>query len=493
MAAAVGAFLAALAIFIPSLSPDVSFADFAEAQTVPYILGIAHATGFPAYTLAGWLFTHLVVIGTVAWRANAFAALCVALCASGVAVLAIAFECNTVAVLGAALIFALGNVAWPEAMVANFQVPAVPAFIFALALSVFFARYGDRRTFYGACLCAGLGIAAHPLACFVVLGLVVAAAWQYRRFNARVVGMAALALLAPLLLYGYLPLRSAIAAEQHLDPNAAAPLYGLGSLDWDANQPRTLDGFLDEVLGRRDHASSALAHTLKVNALPSAFAFGFAAARREFPLGMLVLAAIGALALAQRDPRALSVVVAGGIGGLAFAQVYRADFNIDGYLLGSLAIVAALGAAATRIILPRLPPRVIPVAATASIVAFVVVAWFGPRSFERGAGYPSGRSAVDEARSNTPDGAIIVAAWPDATALAYALNVEKSFGSRTVVNGSPATYVRDYAYLANSRPVVLEVDADSSGELRELPVTLLRRLRTSSRSHLFYEIVPRTK
>jgi hypothetical protein len=72
--AATAAFIVSMALYIPGLPMQVWNGDTAEAQTVPFILGIAHPTGFPAYTPAGWLFTHVVAFGTVAWRMNLFAA-----------------------------------------------------------------------------------------------------------------------------------------------------------------------------------------------------------------------------------------------------------------------------------------------------------------------------------------------------------------------------------------------------------------------------------
>lgn len=67
------AFFVGLAVYVPSLSSQPWTGDTAEYQTVPYILGIAHPTGFPAYTLAGWAWSHALAFGTVAWRGVLFA------------------------------------------------------------------------------------------------------------------------------------------------------------------------------------------------------------------------------------------------------------------------------------------------------------------------------------------------------------------------------------------------------------------------------------
>src|ERR1700733_3530674 len=106
--AAAIAFVAAPAGYISLLPANVSFVDEAEAETVPYILGIAHPTGFPAYTLAGWLFSHALPLGSVAWRLNAFAALCTALSAAGVVLIAGALGSGVLPALVAGCAFAFG-------------------------------------------------------------------------------------------------------------------------------------------------------------------------------------------------------------------------------------------------------------------------------------------------------------------------------------------------------------------------------------------------
>jgi hypothetical protein len=77
-------FVAALGLYGLTLAPTVVtlFDDSLEFQLVTYQLGIAHPSGYPLYTLLGWLFTRLP-IGDVAYRVNlmsaVFGALTVAL------------------------------------------------------------------------------------------------------------------------------------------------------------------------------------------------------------------------------------------------------------------------------------------------------------------------------------------------------------------------------------------------------------------------------
>jgi hypothetical protein len=65
---AIGVFAAIIALYACSLDSDIGFWDTGEMNTVPYILGLAHPTGFPAEILFGWLFSHSFPFGTIAFR-----------------------------------------------------------------------------------------------------------------------------------------------------------------------------------------------------------------------------------------------------------------------------------------------------------------------------------------------------------------------------------------------------------------------------------------
>jgi len=70
---------AALALYAATLAPTVLAGDGGEFQFVPYLLGVAHPTGYPLYTILGWLWSHLLPVGDVAYRMNLFSAFWAAL------------------------------------------------------------------------------------------------------------------------------------------------------------------------------------------------------------------------------------------------------------------------------------------------------------------------------------------------------------------------------------------------------------------------------
>ena len=111
-------FVVALAFIVPmltyalSISHDVASHDLAEMQGVPSLLGIPHATGYPLFVLLGWLFSHAVVLDSLAYRMNLFGALCMSFtCVVGV-LTALRIGVGPVTSLGAFLCFAWARIVW---------------------------------------------------------------------------------------------------------------------------------------------------------------------------------------------------------------------------------------------------------------------------------------------------------------------------------------------------------------------------------------------
>lgn len=79
---AAGVSAAAFIVYLLTLHPSVDFIDAGELATVAVTLGIAHPTGYPTFTIAAWIWSHLP-IGDEIYRLNIFSAL---LCAAGAGV-----------------------------------------------------------------------------------------------------------------------------------------------------------------------------------------------------------------------------------------------------------------------------------------------------------------------------------------------------------------------------------------------------------------------
>jgi hypothetical protein len=75
--AAAGAAALALLVYVLTLAPGIDFIDAGELIAVAHTLGIAHPTGYPTFTMLGWLWSHLP-LGSAAVRMNLFSAVCTA-------------------------------------------------------------------------------------------------------------------------------------------------------------------------------------------------------------------------------------------------------------------------------------------------------------------------------------------------------------------------------------------------------------------------------
>jgi len=222
--------LFAFGIYLRTLMPSTGFWDTGEAQTVPHTLSIFHPTGFPTYTLVGWLWSQLP-IGSVAWRMNLLSAVSVAL-AAGLVVLITGhllkerhrgLAAGAAAIAGAAFAFA----AEPWEIALRADVHALHVLIAALIIWLLLVwaaaeRAGAARAgrwLAGAALAFGLGMANHPLVGLMAPGIAV---WivsvrpdMWRRWRLVLV-CAALLLLGLLGTYAYIPIRAAIHPEPPL-------------------------------------------------------------------------------------------------------------------------------------------------------------------------------------------------------------------------------------------------------------------------------------
>ena len=249
--AAIPVFVVALALYAATLLPDVGLWDTAEFQTIGTVLGIAHPTGYPTYTLLAWLGSVLLQpFGNEAYRADLLSALLMAGAAALLAVRVV--EATRRWVLGAVagIVFAVTPVAWGWGVRADPH--ALHVFLAALIL-VLLAGWQARRDEAGAhagrwllaaAVVFGLALGNHALTLLLAPGiavfvLAVAPRILWREWRL-VLGCVAALVLTAALVYLYLPLRSA------MDP----PL--------DYADPETWERFWYVVLGEQFQGSFGL-------------------------------------------------------------------------------------------------------------------------------------------------------------------------------------------------------------------------------------------
>jgi hypothetical protein len=212
----------ALLLYVPTLLPDVGTWDTAEFQAIGPVLGIAHPTGYPTYTLLAWLASVVLQpFGNEAYRADLLSAL---LMAGAAALLAMRIVQATrrwpLGVLGGVL-FVLTPLAWRLSTRADAHVLHVFLAMLLLVLLASWAagqRRGEARAGGGWLLAAavvfGLALGNHALTLLLAPGvaayvLLVAPRILWQRWRL-VLACAAAMLATTALVYAYLPLRSSM-------------------------------------------------------------------------------------------------------------------------------------------------------------------------------------------------------------------------------------------------------------------------------------------
>ncbi len=205
---ALGLSLAGLALYARTAAPSIValFDDSLEFQVILPTLGIAHPTGYPLYTLLGHLFTWLP-LGEPARRANLFSAVAAA---ATLGLLYLAGRELTQRRLAAGLAtiqFALIPAWWAQATVA--EVYALHGLLQALLLWLTMRWAHGRGELWPVGLALGLGLAHHRMILLLIPAIALWLAGHRERLRHPPTSWlaAAGAILAPLSLYAYLPLR----------------------------------------------------------------------------------------------------------------------------------------------------------------------------------------------------------------------------------------------------------------------------------------------
>ena len=203
-------FLICMAFYAPTLSPSVVVNDGGEMQTQAQILGVTFPTGYPLFILLGWLVSHLPLGGDPAFRVTLLCALCAAGAMAGLYLLLVReLKIAKIAALAAAILMGSAPRLWMHAAAAEVY-PLNCLFIVVCTWLLF--RWGRGITpLWVVTLAFGLGLAHHislrlfgPAALAYVLAVEPRLVLRPRKWMPAVA-----ALLLPLALYVYIPIRAA--------------------------------------------------------------------------------------------------------------------------------------------------------------------------------------------------------------------------------------------------------------------------------------------
>jgi MFS family permease len=418
-----------LTVYTASLESAISYWDTGESQVVPWIFGIAHPTGFPAFTIAAGIFAHVFAIGTVAWRIAFFSAIAMSAASWAIFRALRELRCDTWIALGAGWVFAFGEIAWTRGTRA--EVHALAACLAALTIyfSVRWYERGEHRAFVLGALCWGLAIATHPIAGLLAPALLVVLFARRGTIRLRSFALALLMLSCGLALYAYLPIRSAMVTQARLDPTLALG-DPPGKAFWDMNHTATWDGFKHFLSGSDFGVGGAFAAAVKWQTYRDGVPPFLKELWREITAFGLLLTAGGMVALFRRSPWLAAALFLAAACPAIFAFGYPTEADLARYYLIPFlvaAILAGYGASAIARASPEL--RAISMLLMPAIAVTLLIV---NRDTFQQPSYTGAAELISTIVASTPDDAVLLAPWIDSTALAYAAYVDHSLGHRIV-------------------------------------------------------------
>ncbi|HEY8871066.1 MAG TPA: DUF2723 domain-containing protein [Candidatus Limnocylindrales bacterium] len=320
--------LVALGIYVATLLPGVSFGDWSEMQAIPYQLGIAHPTGYPLAVLLGKLWS-LLPIGSVAYRANLLSAVEVST-ALGVAVLLMGRLAVRPLVAGPlAIVVAAVPTVWEAATTA--RVDGLHFLLVTLILHRALLWGQERRPtdFVLVALLTGLSLANHLLTVMVAPFVALFVLWVGHRELLRrplLVPAAAVAGVAGLSLYLYIPIRAAI-----------GPSWAYGHL-------LKLDDFWYLVSGTMFRADMKFLTAAGLQNFMAGWPHLWALIQARWPAVLLAVALAGLGATFRRDRGLAVLTVVLVLANVYFYVNYHGD--LEHYLLLTWLLIAACTAVA---------------------------------------------------------------------------------------------------------------------------------------------------
>lgn len=346
-------FLFSLALSAATAGSTVFWQDSGFYLTAVHEVSVLYPHGFVLYLALckAWTFVASPLLGfTVA--VHAFSILCAAGAAAFLALAAKALLLRLdparpadIPAVGAACLVAAGYSFWHAALLAK---PYALYYLTVSALLWLLAAAERRRDVVALGVGLGLAWAAHPSAALLVPGLL-AAGWA-RREKLREWG------------WGLLAGVVVLAAVCAVVPSLFLPLIAQRGSVYDFDAPRTIGDLIGFLRGKRYTDGSG--------------AFGFEGARalqaaefawEEYLGGGLLLLGVGAARVARLRPGLLGVFVAGALPPAVTALLFRAEGQLDQWLVGCYLVLSPLLAVGLRTLADARPRATLAAAAGALV------------------------------------------------------------------------------------------------------------------------------
>lgn len=437
----------ALVAYALTMDRGVDFHDYGDFQTVPFILGIPYPTGYPGFVLFGWIWSHGILVGDVAFTMNLLSVFASAGSVFVIAQIARESGCGWFAGTVAALLFAGGFSTWSHAGIGSPHVLGELCIFAALLFAVRARRsFATARNVQYSLVAGGLALAFDNTTLLCLPGVAVVL-YPYVRpvFRANEVRFGAVTALCIVVgAYAYLPARSLYVTAHALDPTRELGLPPGGPF-WDDRHPGSPEGFLRVVTGREyDTLRTAVAV-----ASPARGRYWFVksldALGTDVTRVFAYLLPIGCLVLFLRSRHLTCGYLLFACVPLVFMFSYALELDPSRYVPRALGIAAIFLALLVDAALQYLKSGqrwlAIPVALSTLVLtsgALLNDAGLVRRTLSQ----RSERDARPFARfleNVTPSDAIVISDWAECTPLAYERYVKKE-GSRFVLCGVPETF-----------------------------------------------------
>ncbi len=423
------AFALPFVVYALSAHRHLMYLDMGEFALVPFIAGISHPTGFPLFIMVGWVFSHIVPLGTVAFRMSLLSALCVAAAAAFLAAHIDDVTDRPWLALGCAVFFAFGDIAWKIATRPDPHAMAILGFTAMVFFLLRWKRTGSPRALIAAAFAFGCGVSVHPILLLSTFGLLLLFATEVHRTQTRTMIQAAGAGFAALIAYLYIPFRSLWYNADPVDPTR---LLGLpdGQPFFNYGNPSTPSRLLSYLTGAEFDVHGgvrAIGHLSGYVAHWSTFA---SYAMREWTVIGTAIVVVGIVMLLTRDVLRSIGLLLMVLPCIAFAMNYPGEADRTRYLLPVFVIgILFAGEYFGSIVRPVWVARI----AAIGIMCVALGLLVGNSDLFR---QPYDRSAsllVTHVIVHTHKDAIIIAPWTYATPIAYAAYVQHRLGGRTLV------------------------------------------------------------
>lgn len=177
---ALACFVTSLALYIFTLTPGLLPGDSGEFQTLAYLLGHTHPTGYSVYLVLAKLATYLP-LGDVAYRVNLFSGIMGALAVAAVYLSGrLLVKYRALAVAGAAVL-AVSPTFWSQAVIAEIYTSGAAFLALILLALLWWDQENSPRALFVAGLLGGLSMGVHMSAALLAPAVLMYLLLHWRR------------------------------------------------------------------------------------------------------------------------------------------------------------------------------------------------------------------------------------------------------------------------------------------------------------------------